>query len=170
MEEQLLRAIITCTFTLQDAYHRVGLLRRFFEATFFADGGSHMTLPAYLEKEGVEPMAVRILGDWGSTNRESIQPDKVHTQFETVRKRLDAFPVMILAVPVAVTNSDIREMGTWLRANVDPSVFIDLTIDPAAVGGCRIVWRGKHADYTFRRYAVRDRAKIKAMLRAYVTS
>jgi F0F1-type ATP synthase delta subunit len=170
MEDDLLHILQTTSFTVDDAYHRLTLVRRFLEHRFFSETVSltiaGKTLAAFLQEADVPVPAAEALEAWKNTWLPKLSAETFHTVFETVRERLAHIPTITLVVPVALPSAEREAAGAWLRAHTGAAepLLVDVQVDKRAVGGCRIVYRGQYGDFSFRYFVEQSQAALRKAL------
>jgi hypothetical protein len=176
MEEALLNVLHTMSFTVEDVYHRLGLVRRFFEQVYFSGSDTSETLEDFLIKAEVPAAATKALASWSRDWLADLDPSSFHEKFETVRERLQKIPTVTLSVPVALGVAEREAVGSWMRAHVGArdageskqgklGALVDLVVDPRAAGGCRIVVGGRYGDFSFRYFSEQNREQLIEALR-----
>ena len=166
MEDQLFETLIKTTYTVEDAYHRLALVRRFFEDALFKGVYDPGSFVHFLETVHLPPSAVQVFRTWGEAWLSAVSPDRLHEQFETVRARLGRTPKLTLSVPMILSPEARADLGTWLRSHTHPDILIELVFDVAAVGGCRITWQGKYRDFSLRYFVEQHRPQLMEVVRA----
>jgi hypothetical protein len=176
MEEALLNVLHTTSFTVEDVYHRLGLVRRFFEQVYFSGSDVSETLEDFLTAVEVPADAAKALASWSRDWLADLDPSFFHERFEAVRERLQKIPTVMLSVPVALGVEEREAVGNWVRAHVATQgtaesrqgrlgVLVDLVVDPRAIGGCRIVVGGRYGDFSFRYFSEQNREQLIEALR-----
>ena len=154
--------VLATTYTTSDVRERLALLRRFLEDTFFAGAATPTVerLEEFLDtaNAGAETRSVlaRWLGAWaGALARETL-----YERLRSIERDVSALPVLGIIMPVRLREDEMARLGAWAREHVDPRVLVDSLADPAAVGGCRLIWNGRERDFSLSYFVEKHREEL----------
>lgn len=161
--------IIATTYTTSEARERLALLRRFLEDVFF--GSSHVTptaerLAEFLDAEGVAMSTQRVLTTWLKTLSGALSRESLYDVLLSIERSVSALPVLGVISPVALSERETAHLGVWAREHVRERVLIDFRVDPAAVGGCRLLWDAHSRDFSLGYFVEKHRDEIVEDIRA----
>ncbi len=168
MEEQLFTTILYSTATLTDAHHRLGLIRRFVEDTLFQIPQVKPAVVAfetYLAEAEIPSHTIAQFRPWAEAWLGKISADSFHEHDERVLERIASSPKILIIVPIAFSSAVWEDVGSWVRAHTSPDTFIDVLIDQATVGGCRLVRNGRYADFSFRYFIQQHARELREVIR-----
>jgi len=60
-------------------------------------------------------------------------------------------PTLIITLAISLPKERVRKLTDWLRQNVNPRISLEIRKDPQIIGGCRLVFRGREADFSLRK-------------------
>ncbi len=155
------------TFTVADMERRVALVRECIETVVYSDQSPFSTaaLMTCLTKQGTMSDVVAITA-WGDALSPFYVPGAA-AQFAELQSVIATLPVLTLYVPVLLPESEQALLGEHCRTMCDPTILLDIQIDPQAVGGCSFVWKDTLYDFSFRAQLAKQPGVITALLSAY---
>jgi F0F1-type ATP synthase delta subunit len=156
-------------YTRSDFYRQVALLKEFFEYSFFSkslEKPTKKTLKAFLkEKESNEfkNYSHAILG-LNDEFFEQFNKENFYRLFKESESDMEAFPVVVLYVPVSFSQKETTLFGVWFRENFDKNIFLDIKVDSSIIAGCMFVWKNTHYDLSFKKILNEKRDEIAKMI------
>ncbi len=170
MLDSALDKILNNTFTKQDLYSRLGVVKECLENILFTaedDGTSRVFLCAQFAKETGRPEMASFIEEWGTEVLDVFTADELYNQIEELKQKAEALPTVVLYVPVLLENKEVERVGRWCRGELDSRVMIDLMIDPRAIGGCAFVWQGKYHDFSLNYFLNKHSGEIRDLIKSY---
>ncbi len=170
---QLLTTILTNTYATKDFAHRVNLLQEFLESFFFQPH-EHPNLIFLLNDFFVKKDESRdefnALNAWSYPFYNQFNAQNLYPLLAHLRQAADNLPVVTLFVPFSPELYEVPRLGKWFRANVGPTVLMEIKTDPRLLGGCALSWKGIYKDFSMRYYLQKSRTAILKVIGEYVTT
>lgn len=170
MFDNAITKILENTFTKQDFYARLGVVKECLEHVFFTEGGGDtgrtFLCSEFARQTGREEMAP-FIEEWGGEVLDLFVVDRFYEQVEGLKSRAEELPTLVLYAPVILENKEVEDIGAWSRREFDPRVMIDLMVDPRSLGGCAFVWQGKYHDFSLNYFMDKKNDEIEALIRSY---
>lgn len=170
MIDDTLREIINTSYTKNGFYNKLVILREFFEYLFFSEHEqveTHVLFEKFLAErdvaEDVRDSLTKLSPDFFS----SFTSENLSDIFHKLEEYLKEVPLIVLYVPILLPREEIKGLGEWMRVNVAKNIFMELKVDPGAVGGCSFVWNSVYNDFSHRYFFEKKRPEIITMLRNY---
>ena len=160
--------LLTTTYTLTTAHHRLGVLRHVLEVVFFAGASDASTEERYQaalsELSAADRQALEALGtDWLA----DITQDTLHATLSDLRTWLEEIPTMTLYVPVVFAEEQVVELGQWCRAEIADPLLLELVVEPATVGGCAFIHNHTYHDLSLRARLAEAPDTVPSILATY---
>ena len=138
--------ILATTFSTEAAYARLGLCRQALEAVVYSNEQDRK-VERYLEALAVAATTsehTHAVREWGTDWLTELSLENFQHTIEEVYTWLESLPTFTLYVPVALHDEGESVLGHWCREHIDPSVLLDLEVDPEVVGGCAFISNGSY--------------------------
>ncbi len=150
------------TFTTNDARDRLALMRRFLEDAFFASGATPTLerLEEFFDAEGTGVETRSALRAWLSAWAGALSRESLYSVLRALESDVSALPVFGIRAPVRLSEEEVARLGAWVREYVDSRALIDSHADPAAIGGCRLLWQGRERDFSLGYFVEKHRDEI----------
>ncbi|MDP3735735.1 MAG: hypothetical protein Q8R39_04935 [bacterium] len=154
--------IISTTYTVSDVHERIALMRRFLEEAFFAGGATptRERLEEFLDVADAEAETRSALRSWLDAWAGALSRESLYSTLRAVESDVSALPVLGIITPVRLPDEETVRLGAWVREYVDARALIDFHTDPAAVGGCRLIWGGREREFSFGYFVEKHRDEI----------
>lgn len=169
MYEQLLKTMLSNTYTFHTMRHRLALLKEFLETTVYAAEQSQspeMNLDTFLQQYQDDPSA-QAMREWGSEFFSAFTAETMYDLIAAISDALEKLPSVTVYVPILFNEQEIASIGEWFRTNIHEHTMLDVRVDPSVVGGCGFVWNGHYYDYSFAYFLNKHRDELVAYLDSY---
>lgn len=70
------------------------------------------------------------------------------TRNKELKKWLIRLPVCDLTIAFEPTKEVLRDLGRWVRKNLDKEAVLRVTVDPGVMAGVEIAFKGRYKDLT----------------------
>lgn len=172
MNETLPQSILSNTYSVNDAYHRIDMLQRALEHAFFEGGEQRQDRAAMVRAhyEGSDPesrMHAAAIAAWGEGVLDTVASDTLYARIQSLKEAVKASSKLTLYAPVHLTSEHIKWIGEWCRAELQRDMLLDLKVDPSAVGGCTLVYQNTFHDLSFTYFARKQREKLVQLVASY---
>lgn len=169
MNAEQTRTFLTHIYTRADAYRLLGLLKTFLEEYLFAQQrqSRETALHVFLENYSEDTRARSVLTCLPDSFFDRFTAGNVYAQLEDMRADIATLPVATLYVSVVPSPFERDQIGAWFRANVRDDVLLVFRRNEALPGGCGLVWKSVHFDFSFRYFAHMNRERIRSMIESY---
>lgn len=67
-----------------------------------------------------------------------------------LKNKMNSLPVMVLTIAYEPTEQDLKNYSSFVYTNAGFQVVFDVRKDPSVIGGCKIEFNGKIADFTLK--------------------
>jgi hypothetical protein len=142
--------ILANTYTKADCEARLIMIEDILEQRVFVQGSpssAHELLHTlYAERE---PQHVAHMDVWIDDIIAALAVDRAGERFRILKHLLADVPVLVLYVPVALSETSFAAIAGWCRTEIVHDVLLDIRIDARAVGGCLFAWNGVLHDFSF---------------------
>lgn len=158
------------TFTVVSMHRRIALLKELLEEVVYEDAASESGAKRWADAVAAlaapdDRAALQALGtEWVDT----VDTQNLGTTVQQLRETVSAAPTMTVYVPVAFDAAAEESLGTWCRREIAPDLLLELTVDPAVVGGCAFVREHTYHDYSFASRLRHTPEAIPRVINAYV--
>lgn len=155
----LLERIKQNTFSQEDMYRRLGVLRECIEYAVYTNTDKTQ------EEECIEFLSkienqddADVIKAWGGELFNAFNQQNTSHLLHDLQEKAHAMPLLIVYVPVAFPETEIQKMAVWAREKMDSDMLLEMHIEPTVVGGCAFVWNDTYHDFSFhgRRQEVLD--------------
>lgn len=165
-DQQLLSTIVASAFTKSDIQRRLRILRGYLEHTFYSTDG-HLNLPEYLDSKQISPDDHEAMVAYGDAFYQSFSKDTMYRLLDKLADDMKVLPIINVYIPYEPIPGEVMRLGKWFRKNVDPTMVVELHIDPTLLGGCAFAWQGIYRDYSLRHYMYKRREEISQIIERY---
>jgi F0F1-type ATP synthase delta subunit len=163
-----LATVLQSSYVKADVLRRIRIIREYLEQRFFTPEGRH-DLAEFLMSTNVSDDDKAIIDSWGKEYFNQFTKENAYELLAEMTEEVKNLPTINLYVPVGLPGEETGKLGTWVRQNVNPSVLIELHVDPGTFGGCAFAWNGVYYDYTLRHYMRKKMETIRKILTDYAT-
>ena len=91
--------------------------------------------------------------------------DNLHQQLDEIAQVTDQVPRIKLYVPVLFDQTQLREIGTWVRNEIGEHTLLQLSVDAASVGGATVIWNGVRHEFSLAYFLQQHRQEVISNLR-----
>ena len=172
---EILKQILSNTFTKADCYRRLLCLQDFFDQTGYggespktaltdtllaaggAGGPEHSERASFASSDDAAAVAA-----WGEAALAELQKER--ETVADIKRRIETLPEMVLYVPCALGTAGVARVGAWCRANVHPEVLLVLHVDSVYAGGCAVVWKDLFYDFSLPYFFTKHDQQLKSLL------
>lgn len=168
--QHILASMCSNTFTVTDMHRRLGLLRECVEVALFHESEIpfNEVVITKLQQRGSTGDVAAVTA-WADAVFSAFTASTSATKMTALQAAIDELPVLALYIPVVFPDEELALIGQWCRIQCDPSVLLDIHIDPGVVGGCAFVWNDTYHDFSFRRKLAAHPNLITTELSTYAT-
>ena len=157
-------------YTTEDAHTVLELLKEFLEFFFFSehkDASRGEILNAFVKDKSISDVGAGMLRALPAAFWETITRENMYEQIDTFSKYFDSLPRIVLYVPTALPFSEIKKVGQWMHLNVAKDLLMDIKIDPGAIGGCKLAWKGVYHDFSLRYFIKKHKRELVSMMKEH---
>lgn len=167
--DNLKKKLLDNTYTVASAHRRLSLLRQVLEKVFFvADVDGHAVEKRYQDAlEELSESDNKSLVVFGNEFLSDLSSDNLHQVLTDLRGWLDNVPTMTLYVPGVFSETQVAELGQWCRVEINDQLFLELSVNPAVVGGCAFVHNHTYYDMSLRARLNEDPNILNSILAKY---
>lgn len=164
-----LSPILSNTYTTEQLYSRLALLREALERYFFkgeaGDAGSASdAVRRFLAESGADDETKGAISGWSEEFINSFTADNLYDELQKLWDAADDLPRLTLYTSINLRGEPASKAGRWARENLDERIILDVHIEPSVIAGASFVWQGKHHDYSVRRLLRDKREEIKELV------
>lgn len=168
-----LHQLIATTYTKDNLHKKILYLRSFFSNYFFKDNQGEaikLALAKHLDGEQATPYLKDTLVNLGDDFYSFFNQENFNSVLDSLDNEVKQYPIITMYVPVLLPPSEVEKLGTWLRTNVSEQIFMELSVDQSAIGGCKFVWNGMVHDFSLSKRLEGHATEIKQLLKNYDTN
>lgn len=175
MNEDALHIFTRETYRRSDFEYRLSLVREFFEYVFFTKRSTQASLSDidnFVSVTNRSPGEGAFLKTLTESFLQSVTQASFYKTLDDIESDYTKLDAITLTVPVLFSESDVAEIGKWVRKEIAKDVVLEFTVDHAVVAGCRVAWRDRVYDFSFEHYFDNAREDVRARIveRSGVTS
>jgi|SRR3989344_4817887 len=130
------------TYTLSSLKFKSRILRAYMQEILFS--GSNQSLdsvdPEGKGREWIKSLDKKVLS--------AITKENFNEVFKFLEEKITSGLVLYLAFPAE--EAQIKEIGQWLRKNINGQLIFDVKVDPSLIGGCALVYKGVYKDFSLK--------------------
>ena len=138
--------LLATTYTKQDFQRRLTLLRGYLETIHFTK--KKIEIREYLKDQGASDADTKALESWKITPTGKFTRTGMYDNLKELRETVATLPTVILFLPIVPTPEISETLGLWVRTHVSKEAMVEFRMEPEAVGGVKVSWNGKLADYS----------------------
>jgi len=160
--------LLESTYTKDNLHRKVVLLEEFFQNYFFKEeitGGVKDRLKDFLIDENIGEYLRSSLLNLSDEFYNAFVADNFRNIFESIKEAENNQAHITIYVATILPPIEVEKLGKWARANIAPSIFIDLEVDGSVVGGCAFVWNGVYHDFSLGYYMDKKRTEIRSLIK-----
>lgn len=157
-------------YTTEDAHTVLELIKEFLEFFFFSEHVevSHSEIvKTFIKKKNVSDAEADMLKALPAQFWETITRENMYEQIDTFAKTFNSLPRIVLYVPTKLPYGEVKKVGQWMHLNVAKDLLMDIKVDPEAVGGCKLAWKGVYHDFSLRYFIKKHKRELVSMMREY---
>jgi hypothetical protein len=130
------------TFTLAALKFKVRILKSYMQETLFAGSIENLNSmdPEGKGREWIKTLDKKVLS--------GITKENFNEVFKSLEARINVGLMLYLAFPAE--ESQIKEIGLWLRKKINKDLIFDVKVDPSLIGGCALVYKGVYKDFSLK--------------------
>ncbi len=167
--------IFSNTYTYTDFHRRFSLLKEFVEFLFYKNNQKHLPILERFERFCAGRQIIEenkeAIKEWGEDFfKEVVSSDDFYKVLSGIEDDFKKCPLFVLQTPVKLRVEDIREIGKWVKKNVDGRAFIILKVDPEIGAGCFFSWGNDRYDMTFESMSKRRYKEISSRVKEILNS
>lgn len=146
----LLERVKQNTFSQEDMYRRLGVLRECIEYAVYTNTGKSQEeeCKEFLSKIENQDDADAISA-WGAELFNAFNQQNAANLLHDLQEKAHAMPLLIMYVPVDFPETEVKQMAAWVREKMDKDMLLELHVEPTVVGGCAFVWNDTYHDFSF---------------------
>ncbi len=170
MISENIKTILSNTYTNHDMKRRIGFLEEFLVYKNFGvhEQYTEFCIPMFfkeIKKEKTEE--ARILFEWGEEFYARFEKGGGENILKQIKKEAEELPVITIYFPASFSQKELKDIGVWLRKNVDISILMEVFVDKNMIGGCGFIWNNTYHDFSFRNFVARHTNELQLMLNEY---
>ena len=90
----------------------------------------------------------------------------IQTFLTQIRSGISSLPIITLTIAFAPKDHTITRISQWLATQLARPVVLDISVDPAIIGGVVILYEGMYKDYSLHKRLLSHQDAFQAMLNA----
>ena len=137
--DDLLKAILTNTYTLQALHKKLRFLKDYYSTQFFNQQG------LIFDQKDLD-----WLNSLGETSKQ-FTADNLDTILEQLDQRIEKLDQLTIYFAIDLPQNKLDEVVQKIRQQIKPEVLVNAKIDPSLIGGCAMVWKGIYKDYSLKK-------------------
>lgn len=166
MDYQQIEAIILQkTYTKSDYIRRCTILREYLETKFFKD--SSLGFSQFLEKANISEYDREALLTLDEHFFNLFTKDNLYLIINGLLETLKSLPVLTLYLAVNLDDSQICQLGTWFRRNLNPELIMEIRCNPTLVTGCAYAWNNRYKDLSLHFLFAQKEEIINKIIESY---
>lgn len=158
------------TYTHSDFHRRFSLLKEFVEFLLYTENIKHLPTLARFDRFCLEKKVsyenIVAFKEWGEDFfKEIISSEDVYKIFSDIEDDFKNCPLFVLHSPVDLTDKDLRDLGKWVKENINKKAFISLKVDSSIGAGCFFSWGDSLYDMSFNRMRKKKHKEISGRVK-----
>lgn len=149
--------ILKDTFTLNQLRSRLQLLKSYIDNQLY--GGKTVSL---------SPEETKWLSSLGNDFYKNFTPKETGLIFDDLEKTLPQIPLVTLYLAFEPGETEIAQIGTYLRANFKNIQLFEIKYNPDLIGGAALSYKGTYRDYSLRKKIDDQKQQILASFKEYL--
>ena len=162
----LLSTVIENTYSKEDIFRRLSILRKFFEHKFYKSG--NISLDSFLSMNNISQPDKQAMMQWKNNLVEFITRENFYNYLNKTYSDIYNIPIVLVYIPYDINNKDIDVLGRWFRDNLHPFVIMEIRKDKNLIGGCAFAWQGVIYNYSLHFFLQKKRDDILNLISNYV--
>ena len=157
-------------YTTEDAHTVLELIKEFLEFFFFSEHVevSHTEIvKTFIKKKNISDAEADMLKALPAQFWETITRENMYEQIDIFAKTFNSLPRIVLYVPTKLPYGEVKKVGQWMHLNVAKDLLMDIKVDPEAIGGCKLAWKGVYHDFSLRYFIKKHKRELVSMMREY---
>ncbi|MBI4009338.1 F0F1 ATP synthase subunit delta [Candidatus Roizmanbacteria bacterium] len=137
--DQILPIILNNTYSLTQLKHRLNILKSYFLQTFF--GGSKTALNQQ-DEYFLKSLPPLFFNKFNKNN--------VYKLFNDLENQIKKLPTLTIYLTFETDDQTLSQIGEFIRETLNPSLMLDVKLDPSLIAGAALSWKGVYRDYSLR--------------------
>ena len=137
----LLNTILKETFSLNGLKHRLRILKSNLLKTFFGNEKEEVTLST----QDLNWLKSLPLSFYQQFNKDNVY--QIFFDLEAAEAKLKILTMQLTFEP---DEDALNQIGTFARKIFDPTIILDIKLNPNLIAGAALVWKGIYRDYSLR--------------------
>lgn len=165
----ILTSFLSTTYTKADFYHRLSLLREFFEFLFYSklDTDFQAGFKEFVVKKSLSEEDQKSLASLPTDFYNFFTQKNLYQNLEDLKKEAENLPVLTIYLSASLQEPYVSQLGSWVRSNLSKQALIDLKTDSKVSAGCNLAWKGLFSDYSLRSHLKQRGEVISQILSSY---
>ncbi len=170
MNEQIFATLQNITYTRSGMTYAIGLIKSLVEFCFFTEHLEKINKEAIAfflkeqnEREDGKNVFLKSLPEsfWGALTKENF-----YDTLNMFTKKSEELPTLYLTVSTTLSEENIEEIGKWSRREINPSLMLDIKVEPDVSVGCKLVWNDQLHDFSISHYLEEHKTELHQQLSA----
>ncbi|MFP4022700.1 MAG: hypothetical protein ACLFTS_02545, partial [Candidatus Paceibacterota bacterium] len=145
-------------------------LREFVDYVLYTDEQKHLPVMARIDRFCADRKVcfenIQALKDLGEEFFLGvISASDPYKELSKIEEEFKKCPLFILQVPVNFSEKEIRELGKWVKENVNKRAFVSIKVNPKLGAGCIFSWGNKRYDMSFESKRKEKHRKVSNMIK-----
>ena len=155
--DQILPIILKDTYCLTQFKHRLNILKSYFLQTFF---GGPKTILNQKDEDFLKSLPPLFF--------QQFNKDNVYNMFNDIENQIKKLPALTIYLTFAADDQTLSQIGSFVRKAYNPSLMLDVKLDPNLIAGAALVWKGIYRDYSLRTGIEQKKAEILQSFKKYL--
>lgn len=159
MNYNLLDIFLTNTYSVQQARHRLLILKNHLESNFFnSETGQTEHTPEDIE--WLETLPTEFY--------QQFTPTTIYQVMTQLEKDLKSIKPLTIYIAFDLPNTEAARLGKWIRKTFHPQMVFETRIDPSLLAGCALSWNGIYHDYSLRSQIEQNKSRILTSIKRFI--
>lgn len=158
MNEELTKQIIATTYTLHKLRKRIRLLKEFLNHKLYQNGAVSENIDAE-DQEWLQTIAPYLQG---------VNHNNIDQFINSLEQIADKTTPLIIYTARELPQKEVLDLGVWVRKNINPTLFVDVKLDPSLLAGCALVWNSIYRDYSLRKRIEDNKEEILKSFKSFI--
>ena len=155
--DQILPVILKNTYSLTQFKHRLSVLKSFLLLSFF--GGSPHTLNQKDEA---------FLKSLPESFFNEFNKDNIYNLLNDLENRIKKLPSLTIYLTFETDDQTLSQIGEFARKTYNPSLMLDVKLDPSLIAGTAFSWKGVYKDYSLKAKLAEKKEEILQSFKKYL--
>ncbi len=95
-------------------------------------------------------------------------PLTVSTNMEILEKYLTKIQPLTILITFDISETEINNIGIWLRSNISSSIVFETKVDPTLIAGAAFTWKGVYHDYSIQKTINQNKEQVLESIKSYL--